>query len=109
MMLKFKSQAAGDLVMLQSHAEEVLQAIGRNGKAPGILEPKDMGQALERLRALPNLTEEAEDRIKRASDLDEEDKDNPLYAPVSLRHRAVPLVSMIERSLNADTPVLWGV
>ena len=48
---KFKSQATGDLVMVQATAQAVLQLLGKSADGPGIIEPADMPQALRILRA----------------------------------------------------------
>mgnify|MGYP006193934403 CR=1 FL=1 len=53
MPITFKSQAAGDLVMLQASAEAVLSLLGKTAQEPGILEPKDMPAALAVLKGLP--------------------------------------------------------
>ncbi|MDE2402603.1 MAG: DUF1840 domain-containing protein [Burkholderiales bacterium] len=104
MSLKFKSQAAEDVVMLQVHAQQVLQVIGRDANQPGVLEVKDLPTALALLKGLPDPTVQP-------SDPDDED-DPSLHRPeepVSLRHRAWPLIKMVERSLAAQQPVTWGV
>ncbi|HET8870473.1 MAG TPA: DUF1840 domain-containing protein [Aquabacterium sp.] len=103
MAIKFKSQATGDLIMVQTTAQAVLGLIGKSADAPGILEPADMPAALA---ALKGASDEA------APDQPEDD-DHPTPAfqdeAVSLRKHAYPLVLMIERAMKAGKPIVWGV
>lgn len=102
MSLKFKSQATEDLIMLKVHAQQVLTLIDRDANHPGVLEPKDMPAALAILKGLPDPPVQPSDAD------DEEDPAQRPEEPVSLRHRAWPLVQMIERSLDAGLPITWG-
>ncbi|MGE5452806.1 MAG: DUF1840 domain-containing protein [Acidobacteriota bacterium] len=107
MAIKFKSQATGDLVMVQATARAVLGLLGKSADEPGILEPADMPQALVTLRGAPD------DVPPERSDDDEDDDDQraPSFAeePVSLRKHAYPLTLMIERAQAAGKPIVWGV
>lgn len=110
MSITFKSQATGDLFMVQAHAELLLKQIGKAPATQGILEVVDMPAALQALRELsdepPELppTEEGDDTepLTRA-DVAFADE------PVSLRNRAWPLIQMIERAQAAGKPIVWGV
>lgn len=107
MAIKFKSQATGDLVMVQATARAVLGLLGKSADEPGILEPADMPMALTILRG-------ASDEVpKNTPDDDEQDEDRPeppfAEEPVSLRKHAYPLVLMIERAHAAGKPIVWGV
>jgi hypothetical protein len=111
-MIKFKSQATGDLVMVQAHASAVLRLLGKSAEGQGILVPEDMPAALATLKALPDQ----DDRKAAQADLSgEPDEGQPSIEPtfqdeaVSLRHRAWPLVQMIERALAEGKPIVWGV
>ena len=46
MLYKFKSKAAGDLIMLEQHGSLVLRIIGKEPAAQGILRCADLPQAL---------------------------------------------------------------
>lgn len=122
MSITFKSQATGDLFMVQAHAESLLKLLGKAPAAKGIIEPKDMPAALEILRALGDEVAEDEgaSATDRARDEDEaEDKDERedggqrepdfLGERVSLRLRAWPLIQMLEKAHAADKPIVWGV
>ncbi len=115
MPITFKSQAAGDLLMLQASAEALLSLLGKDAAQPGILEPKDMPSALAVLKGLSADEPEPIDLPTEATD-DSDDvsaapsADRPFAdEPVTLRQRAWPLVRMIERALAENKPIVWGV
>lgn len=105
----FKSKATGDLWMVSAHAQSLLDGLNKRADAAGILRVEEMAAALATLKALPDDTPPEPDR-----DLEEERVDEPGGAAperdgVSLRKRAWPLIRMIEQSLAAQEPIVWGV
>lgn len=107
MSVKFKSQATEDLLMLQAHAQQVLQLIGKDAAGSGILEPQDMPAALATLRNLPEPSAEVVESAPAAQD--DDDLEPAPTEGVSLRKRAWPFVQMIERAHAARQPIVWGV
>lgn len=104
MSVTFKSKAAADLLMVSAHAEALLKALGKDASRPGILEPQDMPRALATLKGLPD--EPATPSADVDGELADEDAPEDRVPP---RTRAWPLIQMIERSLEAGDPVVWGV
>ena len=51
MLYKFKSKAAGDLILLEPQGKQFLQLIGKTVQAKGIIEPGDMPAAIAALQA----------------------------------------------------------
>ncbi|HET6788067.1 MAG TPA: DUF1840 family protein [Aquabacterium sp.] len=105
----FKSKATGDLWMVSAHAQALLDGLNKRGDAAGILRVEEMAAALATLKALP-------DEPARDPDLDPDDEGvheprhpDPEQDGVSLRKRAWPLIRMIEQSLAANEPIVWGV
>ena len=39
---RFKSRETGDLVMLQPHGQRILEILGKDPQAPGIIRPEEM-------------------------------------------------------------------
>ena len=110
MMYKFRSRADSDLFMNQVPAERILGIIGKQPGPQGIIEPADMPRAI----AAPQAAVEQDERGRGAR----QDAEAPDGAgrtggggaqAVSLRQRAWPFVQLLKRSLEADTPVVWGV
>jgi hypothetical protein len=109
MIYKFKSPAAGDLVMLGPHGDQLLRLMGREPAPRGIFEPAAMPGLIETLhRAV------ASDEAQRAAaaaapaegDAREED---PARPAVGLRQRVWPMVQMLERAHAEGQPIVWGV
>jgi hypothetical protein len=98
MLYKFKSKAAGDVIMLQPNGDEMLKILGREPAAQGILEVAHMADALKLLEAA----------VKRAEAPDA-DADDDGVRKVGLRQRIWPMVEMIRRSQDAHVAIVWGV
>jgi len=96
MIYKFKSKAAGDVIMLPGNGDQLLRAIGREPAGKGIIEPADMPGAIAALQA-----------AIAADESPPEAEDKP--APVGLRQRFWPMVEMLRRAQAAGEPVVWGV
>lgn len=102
MAVKFKSQATGDLVMIQDTARAVLGAIGKDPDQSGILSVEEMPAALQTLKS-------ASDEVDPV--LVDEDHPPPTFMEeqVSLRKHAAPFVRMIEQAMAEGKPIVWGV
>jgi hypothetical protein len=105
MLYKFKSKAAGDLIMLEPNGRQVLQIIGKEPATQGIIQPAQMAVAIQALEAAI-AREEAENQ-----QADAEAKAGKGARPegISLRQRAVPFVDMLRRASQAGEDIVWGV
>ena len=104
MLYKFKSKAAGDLIMLEPNGRRVLQVIGKDPGPQGIILPEAMRAAIQALEAAI-AQEEADQQAARArGDADAESPD-----VVTLRQRAVPFLDMLQRAQKAGQDIVWGV
>jgi hypothetical protein len=107
MLYKFKSKAAGDLIMLEPNGRRVLQIVGKDPGPQGILLPEEMAGAIARLEQAI-VQEEAEHK-----QLIEEAKARgevpPKFDAVSLRQRAVPFIDMLKRCEKEQKEIVWGV
>ncbi len=114
MPITFKSQATGNLVMLQAHADALLRLLGKSATAPGIIEVSDMPRVLATLHGLahelPPVPADASAEPD-APPTPDEDAAVPAFQdePVSLRQRAAPLIRLIEQAQAGQQPVVWGV
>jgi hypothetical protein len=100
MLYKFKSKAAGDVIMLGPNGDQVMRLVGREPAAKGIFEVAHMPQLISALEQAV-----AADDAARKQDDDE--------APakgdgVSLRQRVWPLVEMLRRCHAANEVITWG-
>ena len=109
-MYKFKSRAAGDLIMLEPNGRQILNILGRTdtaSQAQGILLPEHMPEAIEKLQAAIQADEEHRAQI--IAEAKEKGETPPRFEGISLRQRAVPFIEMIKRCQKADKEIVWGV
>ncbi|MDP3309775.1 MAG: DUF1840 domain-containing protein, partial [Polaromonas sp.] len=92
MLYKFKSKAAGDVIMLEANGRRVLEIIGKDAGAKGIILPEQMPAAIAALQAAIALEESH----------DEDADDTPVAGEgLGLRQRALPFIDMLERNHKA--------
>ncbi len=111
MLYKFKSKAAGDVIMLEPHGRRLLQIIGKEPGPRGIIQPAEMPAALAALEqavAEDDARRRAQAEAAREGGADRADEPNK-PEPVSLRQRAVPLMDMLRRCGKAEREIVWGV
>ena len=96
MLYKFKSKAAGDVIMLQQHGDQLLRLIGREPAAKGIIEAADMPAAIRALQ----------DAAAQAQPAAEDDRGE---RGVGLKQRVWPMIEMMKRAHAAGEPIVWGV
>ena len=107
MLYKFKSQAAGDLIMLEPNGRKMLQVIGKDPGPQGIIQVHEMAaavSALERAIAQDEAQRQAEVEAGRSEGLEPQRQE-----AITLRHRATPLIEMLRRCEKAQADIVWGV
>ncbi len=107
MLYKFKSKAAGDLIMLEPHGRHVLQIIGKDPGPTGIIQPPEMAAAV---RALEQAVAEEEARQQAAlEEARAKGEPAPKFEAIGLRQRAHPFMEMLHRCEKAQREIVWGV
>jgi hypothetical protein len=101
MIYKFKSKAAGDVIMLGPNGDQMLRILGREPTAQGIVDVEQLAPAIAALRA---AVRDAEAQAE-----DDQDEEASGRNAVTLRQRLWPVIEMFERALAARQPVVWGV
>jgi len=109
MLIIFKSKAAGDVMMFGDVAFAMMKIMGKAATEKGIVTAEQLPDALARLKAAV-----AQDKAERpVGDHDERQYEKTPEGGkrehVSLARRAVPLIELLEYSLNEEVPVTWGV
>jgi hypothetical protein len=107
MLYKFKSKAAGDLIMLEPNGRRVLEAIGKDAGPKGIILPEQMGPALSALEAA--IAQEEAEHKAIADEARAKGEVPPKFDSVSLRQRALPFMEMLRRCEKAGAEIVWGV
>lgn len=111
MLFKFKSKAAGDLIMLEPNGRRVLQIIGKDASATGIILPAQMPAAIAALEQAVASEEAAIQAAKNgAKDADEAKGAAPTASDaVPLRQRALPFIELLKNCHRAGAELVWGV
>ncbi len=110
MLITFKSKASGDVIMFGDVAQRLMEVMDKSPGDQGIVTVEQLPDALARLKAAV-----AEDKVNQAPTEDdaqpkiEETAEGDQREFVSLARRAVPLIELLEYSLKAKVPVVWGV
>lgn len=110
MLYKFKSKAAGDVIMLQANGEQILRIIGKEPGAQGIVLPQQMPAAIAALeRAIAQGQAAQQEPPDDGSSGKRSSEDSPAEDRVGLRQRAAPFIDMLRRCHAADKEIVWGV
>ena len=111
MLYKFKSKATGDLIMLEPQGKHILQLIGKEAGAKGIILPNEMMAAIDALNAAVAQEELAVQAAKEASKAEVAAAVPVAEGPrtISLKQRVVPFIDMLRRAHAEDKEVVWGV
>jgi hypothetical protein len=96
MIVTFTTKTYPDITMFGNVALTLLKMMGHSTKVPGAILAEDVPSALARLRAAIDALDEPP--------ADEDDEDGP---SVSLAHRALPLIELLEAADAEDANVMW--
>jgi len=100
---KFKSKAAGDVIMLGPNGDQVMRLVGREPASKGIFEVEHMPQLITVLEQAVAGDEAARNAAG------DDDQEKPAKGDgVSLRQRVWPLVEMLRRCHAAREVITWG-
>jgi hypothetical protein len=100
MLITFSCPAYADITMFGDVAIRLLKMMGHSGTAPSALLADDVPAALERLQAAVTAAGESPAPGESSRVEDEE-------PAVSLRHRASPLIELLQAAVKAECNVTW--
>jgi hypothetical protein len=105
MLYIFKSRAAADLIMLEPNGRRLLEIIGKEPGAKGIITPGEMDAAVKALQAA--VLDEQQDPLAAQP----QDGGDPASQAerVTLRQRVLPMIEMLRRCEKANREIVWGV
>ena len=101
MLVTFSNRLSGDITMFGDVASELLKLMGHSGTVPSALSAEDVPTALAAL-------ENAIDELKRLPEEESTDDDAEQASTVSLAHRALPLIDMLQTSARDKSYVMWA-
>lgn len=100
MLVTFTCKAYADITMFGDVALGMLKMMGHSETVPGAILAEDVPAALDRLK---HAIEAAPARNE-SSQAEGEDPDEP---PVSLAHRALPLIELLAAAAQQKADVMW--
>jgi hypothetical protein len=102
MIVTFETEVHANITMFGDVAVALIKLMGHSGSVPGALMAADVPAALERLKwAVAERPDETLDPEPKGQT---EDEDEP---SVSLAHRALPLIQLLESAAAAGKNVMW--
>lgn len=107
MLYKFKSKAAGDVIMMGPNGDQILRVIGKPPAPKGIIEVAAMPAAVKAIEAAIAADEAA--RAQAEAEARAEGHEPPPREGVTLRQRAWPLVEMMKLAMRDHKEIVWGV
>lgn len=102
MLVTFTCKAYADITMFGEVAQTLLKMMGHSATVPGAILAEDVPLALARLRnaiETEKATARNAPRDGRSDDRDEK--------PVSLAHRALPLLELLAAAAREECDVMW--
>lgn len=102
MLVTFTCKAYADITMFGDVALSMLKMMGHSGTVPGAILAKDVPAALERLkRAIDAAKATSAQSEPKPQDDDSDER------PVSLAHRALPLIELLAAAARENCDVMW--
>jgi hypothetical protein len=100
MLVTFSCPAYADITMFGDVAVRLLKLMGHSGTVPGALLAEDVRPAFERLEAAVEA-----DKQSPEPEVPTEGEDGEPV--VSISHRALPLIELLEAAAKAECNVMW--
>ena len=107
MAFRFKSRMTGDVVMLEHNAKQLLEILGKDASAPGVLLCEDMPKALKAIEAA--IAKDEADYQNRKQEAKARGEPEPETDRISLRMRTKPFVEMVQQCMHEKVELVWGV
>jgi hypothetical protein len=103
MLVTFRTNAYANITMFGDVATRLLKLMGHSGTVPSAILADDVPAALERLKAAI-AADKAAAAESRPAGTPGDDSEEP---PVSLAHRAFPLIELLEAAAKRKCDVMW--
>lgn len=106
----FQSKCCANITMLNSHAKQLIETIGKDASEAGIVTVEQIPAAVAQLQTAITQAELREQQNQAEATQDSEndgwEADNT-SSTVSLRARYTPVLQMLAEAAKHDTPVIW--
>lgn len=98
MLVTFTTKTYADITMFGDIAQTLLRMMGHSTTVPGAILAADVPAALTRLKV-------AIDTVTASPPAPDDDEEEPV---VSIAHRALPLIELLDAAVKADANVMWN-
>jgi hypothetical protein len=105
MLVTFSCDVYSNTTYFGDVAQTLLKMMGQSGNVPGAILAEDVPKVLERLQSSIEKLK-AESSLKRSGEGDAE-QDDWKEKPVTLAHRALPLIELLTAAAKANCDVMW--
>lgn len=105
MIYKFKSQATGELIMLEPTAKQVLGILGKDASGSGTITVEQIPAAIAAIENAVSAEEASQKQLIDEAKAKGEPK--PQFAPIGLRSRTITFIDMLKRSAAEKEPITW--
>ena len=100
MLVTFSTKSYSNIMMFDDIATRLLRMMGNSATIPGAIVADDVPEALQKLKGALNIQEGFPQVAPNTGDEESEHI-------VSLRHRALPLVELLENAAKKGNDVMW--
>ena len=104
MLMTFRSDAAANITMFGSVGLQLVDMMGYPNTKNGAIRAENISDALNRLQA--GLDNGAETHPTH-NHLEDNEDEAQTEEPVSLGHRAVPLIDMLKAAIKDECGIMW--
>ncbi|MGB5834100.1 MAG: DUF1840 domain-containing protein [Thiohalocapsa sp.] len=102
MLITFKTPVHADITMFGDVAKALIKMMGHSGSVPGAILAVDVPNALAKLNAA--IARNPDAPLNPPSDDEDEDRRSQ---SVTLSHRALPLIDLLEAAAREQENVMW--
>ncbi len=103
MLITFRCKSHANITMFGDVALNLIKMMGHSGTVPGAILAPDLPEALAKLTASLTKAAEVDNNGSQSFD-DDEDQSEPV---VSVGHRAIPLIEMLNSAIEDQADVMW--
>ncbi|CAH6832757.1 conserved hypothetical protein [Vibrio chagasii] len=104
MLITFSCKAHASVTMFGEVGLQFIKMLGHSGAIPGAIDASEVPQALNNLRtAIAAEQSQALDQ----DDIDDDNEDEVVEAPVNIGSRAFPLVELLKAAIKEECEVMW--
>ena len=104
MLVTFSCDVYPNTTYFGNVAQTLLKMMGQSGNVPGAILAEDVPRALERLQSSIEKLK-AESSLKTLGE--DAEQDDWKEQPVTLAHRALPLIELLTAAAKANCDVMW--